>query len=186
MNIKVQIRDFLCVTALAAISLFIKVAKAQLPATTAIAVQNPSRDLDAERVLTLEVQKEIRSQGGIIWRIRRPDVWALQLTCSVAADPAETKSADALGLFVMRAAPLESPELIKHIARAVKATNEVPYASVLVFISKDADGKRIVTVAIEQRESKWNRFKGCLFTEDGCNDDTWRKTVVPGCRGVRS
>jgi hypothetical protein len=143
------------------------------------------RDRDSEQRLAGLIVSEIGKHGGKIPRIKQPTDFDLQMTCTAATDPSQTKNAEVYGLTILQAKVSELPSLLSSIAESEQSTKDEPGISIVAFRTMDGDGKEIVTLGLAKVESRISHIEGCLFTEDGCSDRTWQKSITPVCTSFR-
>jgi hypothetical protein len=154
---------------------------------TALNASSPSikRDRQAEQELTSALVVTIGRQAGRVPIIVKPNDFDLQMTCNTAMDPNQRKNAEAYGLKIVRGQAADLPQLLESFAGSAQATKDEPGISLVVFRTSDSDGHIILTVGLSRVESRVNHVMGCLFTEDGCSDKTWQRSITPACKGFR-
>jgi hypothetical protein len=117
----------------------------------------------------------------------RSSAWEIQLTCTAAVKNRPLESW--VGIQIFRVHSVEDlsadPAYVKLMGS--RPGEDVSRYSVTVFLDPNSkpEQSRLV-VGIFPQESRSDHLKGCLFTEDGCNDSSYlKKMVTPACRDVR-
>ena len=131
---------------------------------------------------------EMRAHAGLSRLERlRSSRWEIQLTCTAAVENQPLE--DWVGVQVFRVhAPQELTANAAFSELITKeAGKELPRYSVTVFLDPSGEPAQPQLVAgIFPQESRSDRLKGCLFTEDGCSDSSYlKKMVAPACKDLR-